>query len=158
MATSLPKTNERMNDCIVVSVDGACSEKRAACAAVLSVGGRIVAEKSRAAPDAEGYVLAAEIAGVALAAALIEGADTGDRPVIIEVDNPMIPRVLRGDYRPPGFHRIPQELLEQAGAICWRPLLRFRVLRRNSTPGLRYTHRLASRRLWAKRRSRSVAR
>jgi hypothetical protein len=109
-------------------------------------------------PGAEGYVLAAEIAGVALAAALIERADTGDQPVIIEVDNPMVPRVLRGDYRPPGFRRIPQQLLEQAEALCWLPLLRFRVLRRNSTPGLRHAHRLASRRLWAKRRSRSIAR
>lgn len=107
-----------MNDGIIVSVDGACSGKRAACAAVLFVGGRVVAEKSRTVPGAEGYVLAAEIAGVALAVALIERADTGDQPVIIEVDNQMVSRVLRGDYRPPGFRRIPQQLLEQAEALC----------------------------------------
>lgn len=105
-------------------------------------------------PAAEGYVLAAEIAGVALAAALIERADTGDKPVTIEVDNPMVPRVLRGDYRPPGFRRIPQKLLEQAEALCWHPHIQFQVLRRNSTPGLRRAHRLASARLWAKRRAR----
>ena len=144
-----------MNDDIIVSVDGGCSGKRAACAAVLSVGGRVVARKSRTVPGAEGYVLAAEIAGVALAAALIERTDTGDKPVIIEVDNPMVPRLLRGDYRPPGFRRIPHHLLEQAEALCWHPLVQFRVFRRNSTPGLRRAHRLASARLWGKRRSRS---
>ena len=143
-----------MNDGIIVSVDGACSGKRAACAAVLCIGGRVVAEKSRTVPGAEGYVLAAEIAGVALAAALIERADTGDKPVIIEIDNPVVPRVLRGDYRPPGFRRIPKQLLEQAEALCWHPHLQFQVLRRNSTPGLRRAHRLASARLWAKRRAR----
>ncbi|MCK5276314.1 MAG: hypothetical protein KAR37_16785 [Alphaproteobacteria bacterium] len=109
-------------------------------------------------PGAEGYVLAAEIAGVALAAALIERADTGDQPVIIEVDNPMVLRVLRGDYRPPGFRRIPQQLLEQAEALCWHPHVQFRVFLRNSTPGLRHAHRRASARLWGKRRSRSVTR
>ena len=147
-----------MNDDIIVSVDGGCSGKRAACAAVLSVGGRVVAGKSRTGPGTEGYVLAAEIAGVALAASLIERADTGDQPIIVEVDNPMVPRLLRREYRPPGLRRVPQQLLEQAEALCWHPRLQFQVLRRNSTAGLRHAHRLASRRLWAKRRSKKGAR
>ena len=145
----------RMNNDIVISVDGGCSGNRSACAAVLAVGDRIVAEKSRTVPHAQGYALAAEIAGVALAAALIEHVAADDRPVIVQVDNPLVLRVLRGDYRPPGFRRIPHYLLEQAEALCWHPLVQFRVFRRNSTPGLRRAHRLASARLWGKRPSRS---
>lgn len=140
-----------MNDHIVVSVDGACSGKRAACAAVLSMRGRILAEKSRPVPGAGGYALAAEIAGLALAAELIDRAAFRDLPVTIEVDNPIVLRLLHRDYRPPGFHRIPPNLLEEAEALCWRPDLRLKVLGRNSTAGLRRAHRLASRRLWAKR-------
>lgn len=143
-----------MSDDIVVSVDGACSGKRATCAAVLCVGERVVAEKCWTMPAAGGYALAAEIAGVVLAATLIERVDAGERPIIIEVDNPVVPRVLRGDYRPPGFRRIPRQLLEKAEALCWHPHIQFQVLRRNSTPGLRRAHRLASTRLWTERRAR----
>ena len=55
----------------LISVDGACSGKRAACAAVIAVDGRIVAERSRNLPQVDGYVLAAEIAGVVLARDLL---------------------------------------------------------------------------------------
>jgi hypothetical protein len=143
-----------MNNGIVISTDGACSGRRAACAAVLTFGGRVVAEKSRTVPHVQGYALAAEIAGVALAAALIERAGADERPLVVEVDNPLVPRVLRGEYRPPGFRRIPRRLRESAEALCWHQSVRFSVLRRNSTPGLRRAHRLASARLWGKRRAR----
>lgn len=148
----------QMNNVILISVDGGCSGKRAACAAVLSVSRRIVAEKSRTVPAARGYALAAEIAGVALAVELIERIRAEEMPVVIEVDNPLVPRVLRGDYRPPGLHLIPRRVLEQARSLCWHPHLQIRVLPRNSTAGLRHAHRLASRRLWAKRRSARGAR
>ncbi len=46
----------------VLSVDGACSGRKAACAAVASRDGEIVAQVSRFVPHAEGYALAAEIA------------------------------------------------------------------------------------------------
>jgi hypothetical protein len=77
----------------VISIDGACSGKRAACAAVLSVKGRIVAEVSRALPEVDGYVLAAEIAALALARELV-GSDFASRETTIEVDNPDVPRVI----------------------------------------------------------------
>ena len=147
-----------MNNGIVISTDGACSGRRAACAAVLTIDGRVVEKKSRTVPHVQGYALAAEIAGVALAAALIERAVATDSPVTVEVDNPLVPRVLRGDYRPPGFRRIPRHVRESAEALCWRKSIRFSVLRRNSTPGLRRAHRLASVRLWGKRRARKSRR
>jgi hypothetical protein len=112
--------------------------------------GRVLAEKSRPVPGTGGYVLAAEIAGLALAAELIDRVAFRDLPVTIEIDNPIVLRLLQRDYRPPGFHRIPPKLLEKAEALCWRPDLRLKVLGRNSTAGLRRAHRLASRRLWAK--------
>ncbi len=143
-----------MNNSVVISTDGACSGRRAACAAVLTIDGRIVAEKSRAVPHALGYALAAEIAGAALAAALIERAVATDSPVTVEIDNPLVPRVLRGEYRPPGFRRSPRRLRESAEALCWHQSVRFSVLRRNSTPGLQRAHRLANARLWGKRRAR----
>jgi len=143
-----------MNSVIVVSIDGGVSGNRAACAAVIRTEGRVLFEDSRTVPDAQRYVLTAELAGAALAAELIDRIHTEDRPVIIETDNPSLLRLLRGDYRPPGFHRIPRQLLERAEALCWLPYVEFRVLRRNSTPGLRRAHRLSRARLWAKRRRR----
>jgi len=53
-----------MTDAIPLSVDGACSGKKAACAAVLALGDKVVAERSRSVSDVEGYALAAEIAAV----------------------------------------------------------------------------------------------
>jgi len=52
----------------VLSVDGACSGKKAACAAVCSRDGHIIAKLSRFIPGVEVYALAAEIAGIGLAA------------------------------------------------------------------------------------------
>lgn len=141
-----------MDNTISVSVDGGCSGWRAACAAVLSVGDRVVVEKSRPVPGAAGYGLAAEIAAVALAAELIERIGAADSPLVVEVDNPLVPRVLRGDYRPPGFARIPRRLLLRAQELCWHRQVTFRVLRRNASAGLRRAHRLSSGRLWAGRR------
>ncbi|HSG16743.1 MAG TPA: hypothetical protein VLE70_10550, partial [Anaerolineae bacterium] len=54
-----------------VSIDGACSGKRAVCAAVVESNGKLVAEGSRHLPQVTGYALAAEIAGVALAGELL---------------------------------------------------------------------------------------
>lgn len=147
-----------MSETILISVDGGCSGKRAACAAVLSVGGQIVAEKSRTLPGASGYALAAEVGAVALAADMVERIEPGDETVVIETDNPLVPRLLRGDYKPPGFHRIPQRLMEQARALCWLQLVEVHVLPRNSTAGLRRAHRLATARLWRKRRPRKPLR
>jgi hypothetical protein len=71
----------------IVSVDGAFSGRRSTCAAVLSVGSHVVAEASRHLPEVDGYTLAAEIAGVALAGELLAGA-RGFGRVTIETDNP----------------------------------------------------------------------
>lgn len=135
----------------VLSIDGACSGKRAVCAAVLSLDGKIVAEGSRHLPDVDGYVLAAEIAGVALAEALL-GPEAEPQELTIETDNPDVPRVIEGGYRPPQFDRIPSALLEAAKAFCRRHQVAFEVRPRNSTPGLRRADSLAERHLWQKRR------
>jgi hypothetical protein len=134
---------------IVLSVDGACSGKKAACAAVRSIEGEIVAERSRYIARIDNYALAAEIAGVGLAARLMQDGDEGD--VIVEVDNPDVPRVIREGYRPSQFDRIPPAVLESAIAFdrSVRPI--FSVLPRNSTPGLRRADRLARARLWRRR-------
>lgn len=133
----------------ILSVDGACSGKKAACAAIASQAGKIVAQASRGVAHANGYSLAAEIAAVALAARLSHTADAA--PVIVETDNPVVPRVIREGYEPPQFHRIPRDILEAAMAFdrAYRPV--YRVLPRNSTPGLRRADRLARTHLWRKR-------
>jgi hypothetical protein len=136
-----------MPDDHVISIDGACSGKRAACAAVLSVNGKVVAEASRALPDVDGYVLAAEIAGLALACELSGGNDAL-REMKIEVDNPDVPRVIAQGYRPKQFSRIPVALLNAAIGFWKTHNARFCVLSRKSTPGLRRADLLASRRLW----------
>lgn len=134
-----------------ISVDDACTGRRAACAAVLAVDGEIVDGTSRALPQVDGYVLAAEIAGVALASELI--AEEGDAPceLIVEVDNPDVPRAIEDNYRPKQFSRIPRSILATAIGFWRRHNVRFCVLPRNSTAGLRRAHRLASEHLWAKR-------
>jgi len=133
----------------ILSVDGACSGKRAACAAVASRDGKIVAQVSRGVPHANGYSLTAEIAAVALAARLIDA--VGNAPVIVETDNPAVPRVIREGYKPTQFHRIPPPVLDAATAFdrMVRPI--YRVLPRNSTPGLRRADRLARALLWRRR-------
>jgi hypothetical protein len=73
---------------MVISIDGACSGKRAL-APPSSVNGNVVAEASRALPDVDGYVLAAEIAGLALACELF--GERCAREMKIEVDNPDVP-------------------------------------------------------------------
>ncbi len=57
---------------VVISTDGATSGRRAACAAVIASNGQVLARDSRALGGLKGYTLAAEIAGVALAARLAE--------------------------------------------------------------------------------------
>jgi hypothetical protein len=136
-----------MSDDYVISIDGACSGKRAACAAVLSVNGRIVAEVSRALPEVDGYVLAAEIAALALARELVRS-DDASRETTIEVDNPDVPRVIEQGYRPTQFSRIPETLLNAAIGFWRTHNARFCVLSRKSTPGLQRADRLAGQRLW----------
>ncbi len=136
-------------DC-VISVDGACSGKRAACAAVLALDGKVVAERSRSLPQVDGYVLAAEIAGVALAGELLDD-QGGPRDVTIEVDNPDVPRVIEGGYQPKQFARIPTALLEAAMSFCGSHSVNFMLLPRNSTPNMRRADELAGQQLWRKR-------
>ena len=131
----------------VLSVDGACSGRRATCAAVLSVNEDVVAEASRHLPDVDGYVLAAEVAGVALARELLRRED-GALELTIETDNPNVPRVIEGLYRPKQFSRIPPSLLDDARAVCREQKAEFKVCPRNSTPGLRRADKLAGDHLW----------
>lgn len=138
-----------MTDAILLSVDGACSGRKAACAAVLTVGDKVVAERTRSVSDVEGYALAAEIAAVGLCADLL--GDLEDGSVVVEVDNPDVPRVLREGYRPKQFARIPPKVLEAALAFDRSVTPAYRVLPRNSTPGLLRADRLAGARLWRKR-------
>lgn len=135
----------------VLSVDGACSGRRATCAAVLSVNGEVVAEASRHLPNVDGYVLAAEIAGVALARELLKPEDDVLQ-LTVETDNPNVPRVIEGRYRPKQFSRIPTNLLDAAKAVCREHHAEFNVCPRNSTPGLRRADKLASDHLWQRRR------
>ena len=135
----------------VLSVDGACSGKRAVCAAILQSNGKVVAEGSRHLPQVTGYVLAAEIAGVALGGELL-GEEGGAQDVTIETDNPDVPRVVEGRYRPKQYSRIPPALLEAAREVCRTHRVTFTLLPRNSTPGLRKADRLAGKHLWQKRR------
>ena len=134
----------------VLSVDGACSGKRAVCAAVVESNGEVVAEGSRHLPQVDGYVLAAEIAGVALAGELL-GEEGGAHDVTVETDNPDVPRVVEGRYRPKQYSRIPPALLEAARELCRNHRVTFMLLPRNSTPGLRRADRLAGKHLWRKR-------
>jgi hypothetical protein len=136
----------------VLSVDGACSGRKAACAAVASRDGEIVAQVSRFVPHAEGYALAAEIAAVGLAALLLD--TLGDEEVVVEVDNPDVPRVIREGYRPKQFARIPPGVLAAAADFDRVAGPTYRVLPRNSTPGLRRADRLARARLWRRRQPR----
>jgi hypothetical protein len=115
----------------IISVDGACGGRRAACAAVLLIDGKLVATRSRHLPEVDGYVLAAEIT--------------------LETDNPSVPRVIHGGYRPVQFHRIPAHLLQAATKFYTTHCVTISVKPRNSTPGLRQVDRLAGRRLWATR-------
>lgn len=140
----------------ILSVDGACSRRNAACAAVASRDGKVITQIDRFVPHAGGYALAAEIAAVALAARLADAFDNA-RPVV-EVDNPDVPRVIREGYRPTQFQRIPPEVLGDAIAFdrSFKPVYRVRL--RNSTPGLRRADRLARARLWRKRKARQAYR
>ena len=133
----------------VISVDGACSGKRAACAAVLSIDGSIVAERSWSLPEVDGYVLAAEIAGVALASELL-GDDPIPSKITIEVDNPDVPRVILEGYEPKQYSRIPETLIDAATSFTSAVDCEFDVLPRNSTAGLRRADSLAGKRLWRK--------
>jgi ribonuclease HI len=135
----------------VLSIDGACTGRRSVCAAVIASDGTVVAEGSRDLPQVDGYVLAAEIAGVALAGELL-GQTHGSCDLTVETDNPDVPKVIEGHYRPKQFSRIPPELLETARALCRNHCVTFMPLRRMSTPGLQRADKLARQRLWRKRR------
>jgi ribonuclease HI len=135
----------------VLSIDGACSGRRATCAAVLSLDGKIVAEASRHLPEVDGYVLAAEIAAVALAGELLAGQNTCQE-ITLETDNPDVARVIEGRYRPPQMARIPPALLEAARELSRGRHMTFTLSPRNSTAGLRRADKLASDHLWRKRR------
>lgn len=97
--------------------------------------------------DIDGYTLAAELAAVVLAADVAEQLDK-DETVVVEVDNPDVPRVILEGYRPRQAHRIPPKALDAANEFATAPGVNLRLLPRNSTPGLRRAHRLSSRRLW----------
>lgn len=135
----------------VLSIDGACSGARATCAAVLSIDGKVVAEASRQLPEVDGYVLAAEIAGVVLAGELLAEWKT-IQELTIETDNPNVAQVIEGCYRPPQMARIPAALIEAARELCRNYQVTFTLLPRNSTAGLRRADKLASDHLWRKRR------
>jgi hypothetical protein len=62
-------------DKVVISVDGACSGRRCVCAACATRNGRVIGESSRSLPEVDGYILAAEIAAVALGLELVAGED-----------------------------------------------------------------------------------
>ncbi len=138
-------------DKVVISVDGACSGRRCACAARVTRNGRVVAESSRSLPEVDGYVLAAEIAAVALAVGLVADEDAAAM-FVVETDNPDVPRVIEQGYRPKQAERIPAGLLASVIDFARTHIVAFERLPRNSTPGLRRAHRLASRRLWQRRR------
>ena len=112
--------------------------------------GKIVAEGSRYLPELDDYVLAAEIAGVALAGGLIDR-EKSPQQVIIETDNPDVARVVEGHYRPKQVSRIPPGILDAARRLCTAHRVTFKLLPRNSTPGLRKANKLASDRLWKRR-------
>jgi hypothetical protein len=139
---------------IVVSSDGAVSGQRAACAAVVTIGGRVLAQGSRSIAHGQGYTLGAEIAGVALGARLAEALLVEDQPVIFEVDNPSVPAVIAGRYQPPGFRRIPAAALAAARDFCIRYPVTMHVRPRKSTPGLALADQLGGQRLWGRRRAR----
>ena len=128
---------------LVISTDGAVSGRRAACAAVIAINGRVIEEQTRSLRGLQGYALAAEVAAVGLAARLAGRVLEEGEVVTLEVDNPSVPRVIDGTYRPPQLSRIPTDALAAARAFCDRYQVTFRVLRRNSTPGLRRADRLA---------------
>jgi hypothetical protein len=111
------------------------------------VGDRVVAERSRSLPGVDGYVLAAEIGAIALAGELV-GSHLGGAPVVVEVDNPQVPRVLLEGIEPTQADRIPGELARSATAFVRSGGISLRVMPRNSTPGLRRADRMARRRLW----------
>jgi len=141
---------------VLISTDGAVSGRRAACAAVIAMNSRLMAEDSRALSGLQGYALGAEVAGVALAAQLASRVLEGDEAVTLEIDNPSVPSVIDGSYRPPGLHRIPPDALKTARDFCGRHRVIFKVLPRNSTPGLRRADRLAGQRMWRHRRARRL--
>ena len=135
---------------LIISIDGACSGKRAACAAVCARGGRVVSEESRFLPAVDGYVLAAELGGVALAMELI-ASDTEPGTITLESDNPDVPRVIRNGYRSRQAARIPQNILDAAIEFHRKLRPHYIVRPRNTTPGLRRADRLAGQCLWHKR-------
>jgi hypothetical protein len=138
-----------VTDKVIISVDGACSGRRCVCAACATRNGRVIAEVNRSLPDVDGYILAAEIAAVALGVELVAHEDA---MFVVETDNPDVPRVIEQGYRPKQAERIPAALLASVIDFVRAHSVAFQQLRRNSTPGLRRAHRLASRRLWQRRR------
>jgi hypothetical protein len=140
-----------VTDRVVISVDGACSGRRCVCAACATRNGRVIGEGNRSLPEVDGYILAAEIAAVALGVELVADQDAAAM-FVIETDNPDVPRVIEQGYRPKQVERIPAALLASVIDFARTHSVAFQHLPRNSTPGLRRAHRLANRRLWQRRR------
>lgn len=132
---------------VTVSVDASCSGRRAVCAAVVAMDDRIILERSRWLPRVGGYVLAAEIGAVSLAAELVATRALAI-PIVLETDNPQVRRVLVEGARLPQSHRIPPELAARAARFVRSGQVVLRVLPRNATRGLRRAHYLARKRLW----------
>jgi hypothetical protein len=70
---------------------------------------------------------------------------------VVETDNPDVPRVIEQGFRPKQAERIPAGLLAPVIEFTRTRAVVFQRLPRNSTPGLRRAHRLASRQLWQSR-------
>jgi hypothetical protein len=113
--------------------------------------GRVIGGGDRSLPEVDGYILAAEIAAVALGVELVADEDAAAM-FVVETDNPDVPRVIEQGYRPKQAERIPAALLASVIDFARTQCVAFQHLPRNSTPGLRRAHRLASRRLWQGRR------
>jgi hypothetical protein len=77
---------------VIISVDGACSGRRCVCAACATRNGRVIGEGSRSLPEVDGYILAAEIAAMALGVELVADEDAAAM-FVVETDNPDMPRV-----------------------------------------------------------------
>jgi hypothetical protein len=140
---------------LIISVDASCSGRRAACAAVATIADRVIATRSRFLADIDGYALAAEIAAVAIGAGLAATLPAGGE-IVVEIDNLLVRRVLLEGYFPPQAGRIPDHFLESAQRFANLAEVSFRLLKRNSSPGLRRADALARDRLWRHRRRRQA--
>jgi hypothetical protein len=75
-----------VTDKVVISVDGACSGRRCVCAACATRNGRVIGEGNRSLPEVDGYILAAEIAALALGVELVADGPEPSRPRMLWAD------------------------------------------------------------------------